>query len=155
MKRTWPDDWEARKRGDSCPFCEDLSTRSFHSGRTSEALLERNGIAKGHAAVVFRGRHVASLTELPAHELAEYWKDIQDVGHMIERVFNPCHMNYLLLGNIVPHLHVHVVPRYLDDPSPGLPLPWETREVPADEYSRQFQLLQAAGAAYDRAPWTH
>jgi diadenosine tetraphosphate (Ap4A) HIT family hydrolase len=30
---------------------------------------------------------------------------------MIERVFAPCHMNYQLLGNIVPHLHVHLVTR--------------------------------------------
>lgn len=150
MKRTWPDDWEARKRGDSCHFCGDVSTDSFRSGRTSEALLERKGIANGHAVVAFRGRHVASLTELTAGELADYWQDIHDVGRMIERVFSPCHMNYLLLGNIVPHLHVHLVPRYLDDPAPGLPLPWEPREVPADEYARQCQQLQEAGAALGR-----
>lgn len=142
MMRTWPDDWEARKRGDSCPFCGGVSAQSFHSGRTSEAILERSGIAKGHAVVVFRGRHVASFTELTAVELAGYWQDVQDVAHMIERVFNPCHMNCQLLGNIVPHLHVHVVPRYLDDPSPERPLPWEPREVPADEYARQVQQLQ-------------
>ncbi|MGE3343793.1 MAG: hypothetical protein AB7L71_10180 [Vicinamibacterales bacterium] len=64
MKRTWPQNWEARKRGDSCPFCGDVSIYAFHSGRTSEALLERKGIAKGHVAVAFRGRHVADLTEL-------------------------------------------------------------------------------------------
>ena len=80
MNRTWPDDWESRKRGDSCPFCENLSTRSFYSGRTSEALLERKGIAKGHTAVVFRSRHVADFTELTVGELAEYWTDIQNVG---------------------------------------------------------------------------
>jgi diadenosine tetraphosphate (Ap4A) HIT family hydrolase len=146
MTRTWPADWEARKRGDDCPLCADLSSRSFHSGRTSEALLERSGIARGHAVVVFRGRHAAAFTELTAAEIADYWKDIQQVGRMIEHVFSPGHMNYLLLGNIVPHLHVHLVPRYLDDPLPGRPLPWETHEVPADEYSRQFQELQQAAA---------
>lgn len=150
MKRTWPADWEARKRGDSCPLCNDLSTRCFHAGRTSQALLERSAIARGHAAVVFRGRHVASFTDLAAGELTDYWKDIQDVGRMIERVFNPCHMNYLLLGNIAPHLHVHVVPRYLDDPSPERPLPWDPRDVPADEYARQVQQLQEVGAALER-----
>jgi diadenosine tetraphosphate (Ap4A) HIT family hydrolase len=87
---------------------------------------------------------VSSFTELSALELADYWKDIQEVGHMIEQVFSPCHMNYLLLGNIVPHLHVHVVPRYLDDSSPERPLPWEPSEVPADEYASQFQRLQQA-----------
>jgi diadenosine tetraphosphate (Ap4A) HIT family hydrolase len=151
MNRTWPADWEARKRGESCHFCGDISAHSFHSGRTSEALLERRGIAKGHTAVVFRSRHVASFTALTADELVDYWKDIQDVGQMIERVFTPCHMNYLLLGNIVPHLHVHVVPRYLDDPSPERPLPWEPREVPADEFSSQHQQLREAGVRLRRA----
>ncbi|MGE3343794.1 MAG: hypothetical protein AB7L71_10185 [Vicinamibacterales bacterium] len=66
---------------------------------------------------------------------------------MIERVFSPCHMNYLLLGNIVPHLHVHVVPRYLDDPSPERPLPWNPRKIPADAYSRQVQQLREVRAA--------
>ena len=147
MTRTWPADWEARKRGDSCPFCADLSGRAFHHGRTSEALLERKGVAKGHTVVAFRGRHVAALTDLTADELADYWKDIQDVGRMIERVFSPCHMNYLLMGNAVPHLHVHVVPRYLDDPAPERPLPWEPTEVPADDYARQVQQLHEAAAA--------
>jgi diadenosine tetraphosphate (Ap4A) HIT family hydrolase len=131
-------------------LCADLSARSFHSGRTSEALLERNPIAHGHAVVVFRGRHVASLTDLTLDELADFWQDIQSVGRMLERVFSPCHMNYLLLGNIVPHLHVHIVPRYLDDPAPERPLPWDPREVPADEYSRQLQQLRELEAALER-----
>jgi diadenosine tetraphosphate (Ap4A) HIT family hydrolase len=60
---------------------------------------------------------------------------------MIEHVFAPCHMNYQLLGNSVPHLHVHLVPRYLDDPAPGKPLPWEPKPVVQPEYDRQVHLL--------------
>ena len=144
MTRTWPDDWDSRKRGDSCFFCADLSARSIYSGRTSEAILERHAIARGHTAVVFRGRHVADFTDLAAGELADYWKDVQSVARMIEGVFNPCHTNYLLLGNIVPHLHVHVVPRYLDDAAPERPLPWTPSEVPADEYGKQYERLREA-----------
>lgn len=61
---------------------------------------------------------------------------------MIERVFSPCHMNYMLLGNIVPHLHVHVVPRYPDDTAPERPLPWTPSEVSADEYAKQIEQLR-------------
>jgi diadenosine tetraphosphate (Ap4A) HIT family hydrolase len=146
LKRTWPEDWDSRKRGDSCPFCADLSERSFYSGRISEALLERNAIAKGHAAVVFRGRHVASFTDLAAGDLEDYWKDVQSVARMLERVFRPCHMNYMLLGNIVPHLHVHVVPRYLDDAAPERPLPWTPSEIPANLYASQIEQLKEASA---------
>jgi diadenosine tetraphosphate (Ap4A) HIT family hydrolase len=142
MTRTWPDDWESRKRGDSCFFCTDLSDRSFYSGRVSEALLERRAIANGHAAVVFRGRHVADLGDLTPGELADYWSDIQHVGRAIVRAFAPCHVNYLLLGNLAPHLHVHVVPRYLDDAAPGLPLAWAPIPVPDEVFDGQFAQLR-------------
>lgn len=60
---------------------------------------------------------------------------------MIEQVFAPCHMNYQLLGNSVPHLHVHLVPRYIDDPDPGRPLPWEPKPVAESEFDTQVRLL--------------
>jgi diadenosine tetraphosphate (Ap4A) HIT family hydrolase len=147
MKRTWPDDWESRKSGDSCPLCGNLSERSFHSGRASEAILERNAIASGHATVVFRGRHVAAFTDLSAGELADYSADVQTAGRLIERIFSPCHVNYLLLGNSVPHLHVHIVPRYLDDPAPERPLPWNQVLVPEELFREQFRRLTEAAAA--------
>lgn len=142
MTRTWPEDWESRKRGESCFFCADLSDRSFYSGRTSEALLEPRAIATGHVAVVFRGRHVADLGDLTPEELAQYWRDVQHVGRAVNRAFAPCHVNYMLLGNLVPHLHVHVVPRYLDDSAPGMPLPWAPSPVPEDVFDRQFTQLR-------------
>jgi len=144
MNRTWPEDWEARKSGTGCPFCADLTARSFHKGRISEALLERHAIANGHVAVVFQRRHVAAFADLTHEELAQYWTDIQDVGRAVEGVFKPCHLNYLLLGNIVPHLHVHVVPRYLDDSAPERPLPWNTSPVPEEVFAAQSCQLRDA-----------
>jgi len=103
--------------------------------------LERHAIAHGHAIVVFRDRHVADFTSLTSEEVAAYWCDVHTVARMIERAFGPCHMNYQLLGNSVPHLHVHLVPRYIDDPAPGRPLPWEPKPVGQAEFDTQFQLL--------------
>jgi diadenosine tetraphosphate (Ap4A) HIT family hydrolase len=144
MTRTWPADWESRKQGVGCVLCADMTGRSFHSGRVSEALLERTAVAAGHVAVVFRGRHVAALTDLAPDELRNYWADIQDVARAVEQVFTPCHVNYLLLGNTVPHLHVHVVPRYLDDAAPERPLPWNAVPVPEELFAARFQQLREA-----------
>jgi diadenosine tetraphosphate (Ap4A) HIT family hydrolase len=99
-------------------------------------------------AVVFRGRHVADFTSLSPIELANYSEDIQTVGAIIERVFHPCHMNYLLLGNVVPHLHVHVVPRYLDDSAPERPLPFEPSPVPDEVFADQFKKLKEASISF-------
>jgi diadenosine tetraphosphate (Ap4A) HIT family hydrolase len=39
-------------------------------------------------------------------------------------------LNYDLLGNSLPHLHTHVIPRYADDPRPGWPFPFPEEEPP-------------------------
>jgi diadenosine tetraphosphate (Ap4A) HIT family hydrolase len=150
MTRTWPEDWDARKQGSGCWFCGDRSNfgQPFFVGGAGDAYLERQAVARGHAVVVFRDRHVADFSSLTTDEVAVYWRDIHAVAQMIEQVFAPCHMNYLLMGNLVPHLHVHVVPRYLDDPAPGKPLPWEPNAVDPPEFDRQVRLL--IEAARDR-----
>ena len=143
MTRTWPDDWEARKQGAGCWFCGNRSHfgKPFLVGRVGDAHLERNAVARGHSIVIFRDRHVADFTSLSGDEAAAYWQDVHAAARMIEQVFTPCHMNYQLLGNSVPHLHVHLVPRYLDDPAPGRQLPWEPKPVEQSEFDRQIQLL--------------
>ena len=51
----------------------------------------------------------------------------------------PVKLNYDLLGNSLPHLHTHVVPRYADDPKPGWPFPF-----PEDEPGRSTRTSFAA-----------
>lgn len=144
--RTWPGDWDVRKQGVDCWFCKKQLGQPFYAGSVGDAHLERHPIARGHAIVVFRDRHVADFTSLTAAEAAAYWQDVQAAGRMIERVFAPCHMNYQLLGNLVPHLHVHVVPRYLDDPAPNRPLPWEPKPLDESEFNHQVRQLAAAAS---------
>ena len=50
---------------------------SIHSTAAEPAILERNAIAKGHVAVVFRDRHVADFTTLSPNELTDSSQDIQ------------------------------------------------------------------------------
>lgn len=52
--------------------------------------------------------------------------------------------NYQLLGNMVPHLHVHVVPRYLDDAAPQRPLPFEPSLVTEEDVARRARDLREA-----------
>jgi diadenosine tetraphosphate (Ap4A) HIT family hydrolase len=46
----------------------------------------------------------------------------------------------------VPHLHTHIVARYVDDPAPGKPLPWEliasARPLPEEEFLDQVAGLR-------------
>jgi diadenosine tetraphosphate (Ap4A) HIT family hydrolase len=94
------------------------------AGEVSDAYLQRADIQRGYSLVVWRGRHVAEPTELGPGEASAYWLEVMAVGRALEEYLGPIKMNYDLLGNSLPHLHTHVIPRYADDPRPGWPFPF-------------------------------
>jgi diadenosine tetraphosphate (Ap4A) HIT family hydrolase len=55
-------------------------------------------------------------------------------------------MNVQILGNAVPHLHAHLVPRYYGDPAPSRPLDpgLQTVMLVSAEYQERVQRIQAA-----------
>jgi diadenosine tetraphosphate (Ap4A) HIT family hydrolase len=130
----WPQRFYDLKRGIGCPLCAEGrpdETRSgirFFAGELTDAYLHRGGVQRGLSHVYFRGRHVVEPTELAADEARQFFAELLAVGRAIERVFEPVKVNYDILGNSVPHLHVHVIPRYADDPRPEWPFPF-----PADD----------------------
>jgi diadenosine tetraphosphate (Ap4A) HIT family hydrolase len=88
---------------------------------------------------------VAEPTQLSAEEASRYWLEVLEAGRALERHFEPVKMNYDLLGNLLPHLHTHVVPRYADDPKPGWPFPFpegEPGQVDEDEFRRDVEALR-------------
>ena len=148
----WPDDWDERRRGHGCPKCaqgraeqDESGGVRFFAGRFADGYLQKRGPQPGYAIVAFHPRHVADLTEFSPEESAGFWDDVGAVARALSKVFRPCHVNYQVLGNGVPHVHAHVVLRYLDDPCPSMPLsPWVVREVESNEFARQFGLLRRA-----------
>jgi diadenosine tetraphosphate (Ap4A) HIT family hydrolase len=162
MTRTWPLDWEDRRAGVACVGCEqgrpdeDAYGVRFFAGDLADAYLQRVTPADGYSTVMFRGRHVADPVDLSPEETVGFWSDVRVAARAIRAVFQPCHLNYQLLGNAVPHVHVHVVPRYLDDPDPGLPLGepvWaRSATVPPDTLRSQVAALREAASGSATGP---
>jgi diadenosine tetraphosphate (Ap4A) HIT family hydrolase len=48
----------------------------------------------------------------------------------MKQYFGATKINYLVAGNQLPHLHTHLISRYVDDPAPGTMLPTELYETP-------------------------
>jgi diadenosine tetraphosphate (Ap4A) HIT family hydrolase len=101
------------------------------AGDVSDAVLQKRGVQRGYTVVIWRGRHVAEPTELSADEASAYWRETLRVGRALEEHFEPVKLNYEILGNSLPHLHTHVMPRYADDPRPGWPFPFPDEDPPA------------------------
>jgi diadenosine tetraphosphate (Ap4A) HIT family hydrolase len=152
MTRTWPKDWDARMRGDGCPMCaqgradENGFGVRFLAGRYADASLQRDDVQPGYSVVVWHGRHVSEPTGLEPEESMGFWLDVTKAARAIEAHFRPAKLNVMILGNAVPHLHAHVMPRFVDDPFPERPFefpPMRRPRIAEDVFAGQVAALRA------------
>jgi diadenosine tetraphosphate (Ap4A) HIT family hydrolase len=129
MKREWPRDWDKLTQGLGCEMCEpdrpdeDRYGIRIHSTENADAVLQRANIQRGYTLVIWRGRHVTEPYELSAAEASAYWTEVLNVAKALAIYYRPLKMNYETLGNSLPHLHTHLLPRFVHDPAPGRPFP--------------------------------
>ncbi len=142
--------WDALIAEVGCPICPEVDCPendfSFLVARleVSNLRLVRNQYVRGYCALVTRA-HAVELDELPAEQRDALLRDLVRAGGAVRRVFRPDKMNYELLGNVTPHLHWHIVPRYWGDPAPGRPieaLEGGKRLLEPEEYRRLIEQLQ-------------
>jgi len=145
----WPRNWPELIRGIGCEMCRagrpdaDRYGIRIYEGKYSDAYLQRADVQRGYTLVIWRGRHVTEPTELDDAEAAGYWAEVLAVARALITMYQPLKMNYETLGNSLPHLHTHLLPRYADDPRPGQPFPLSA-QLPEARISEDRLLAEAA-----------
>ena len=84
--------------------------------RLTRAYLNPDQRYRGSCILVVR-HHVREITGLSPAEAEAFWHDIRRVSHAVEGVIAPHKLNIAMLGNLVPHLHAHVIARHTHDPA--------------------------------------
>jgi diadenosine tetraphosphate (Ap4A) HIT family hydrolase len=65
---------------------------------------------------VIWNRHVKEMTDLKNHEQTKLMQTVFAVETALRATIKPDKMNLASLGNMTPHVHWHVIPRFSDDP---------------------------------------
>ena len=109
-------------------------------------LLNRDQFFPGYSFVVTK-EHVTELFHLDRKARSTVIEEVATVAAALSRLFNPDKINYELLGNMVPHMHWHLVPRFRNDPLWPRPI-WaephaEVILSPA-EYAERIDLIRKA-----------
>lgn len=60
--------------------------------------------------------HVSEMTDLTEAERARFMRVVFTVEAALRELLRPDKINLASLGNVTPHLHWHVIPRFRDDP---------------------------------------
>jgi len=111
----------------NCPFCDPARGSVFWRGRLVLGLWDSFPVSPGHALLVTR-RHVADWFSASSDERRALIDDLEVARAVIQAGHSPDGFNIGInigaaAGQTVPHLHVHLIPRYagdVDDPRGGV-----------------------------------
>lgn len=116
----------------SCVFCRimagDLPSWPVAESKRSVAFMDINPATDGHLLVVPR-QHTPDVTTIDPDDLTDVILLAQRMARQVRARLGASGVNVLqstgaAAWQTVFHLHVHVIPRYVDDP---LKLPWQPR----------------------------
>jgi diadenosine tetraphosphate (Ap4A) HIT family hydrolase len=110
-----------------CPFCSLPPDRILFERETALAIRDGFPVSSGHTLIILR-RHVASFFEVTDAERADLMALLAAARDDLEREVRPAGYNIGIndgaaAGQTVPHLHIHLIPRYegdRDDPRGGV-----------------------------------
>jgi len=105
---------------ESCIFCDIIegkrSCYKIYEDNNKIVILDRYPIDKGHALIITREPY-EKLTDMNSNEIAELFIKIPKIVNAILKATNAdaftiAQNNGKSAKQIVPHVHVHIIPRY-------------------------------------------
>ena len=97
----------------ACVLCQS-NRSSIWRDRFCRVIIVEDADYPGYCRLIWR-THVKELTDLPAAQRAHCMRVVFAVEQALRRVFNPDKVNLASFGNMVPHLHWHIMPRFNGD----------------------------------------
>jgi diadenosine tetraphosphate (Ap4A) HIT family hydrolase len=105
-------------------------------------VVNRNQNLLGKTFIALR-RHEEEVVGLKPREWAALHEEVRWVTERVQVAFAPDHFNYSFLMNLDRHVHLHVIPRYIDQRE----LAGATFEDP--DYPDAYRVTAAAELASD------
>ena len=114
----------------NCVFCSgDGGQKVYDDGRCRVVIADEPFV--GFCRVIWNA-HVREMTDLVDADREHLMRVVFRVENALRALLSPHKMNVASLGNLVPHLHWHLVPRFLDDSHFPNPI-WAERQRAAPQ----------------------
>jgi diadenosine tetraphosphate (Ap4A) HIT family hydrolase len=110
----------------ACELCAQDGGTLLHRDPELRIILVDDADYPGFCRVIWNA-HVKEMTDLPSDARARLMRAVFATETAVRSVCAPEKINLASLGNAVPHLHWHVIPRHPDDAHFPQPV-WGTRQ---------------------------
>ena len=106
-----------------CLFCKiagrEIPAEIVYENERTVAFLDINPMTLGHTVIIPKN-HAGDILDLPDNQVEPTFLAVKSVTRMLTRALNPegftIGVNHgRISGQTVPHLHIHVIPRYSGD----------------------------------------
>ncbi|CEJ96265.1 Diadenosine tetraphosphate (Ap4A) hydrolase and other HIT family hydrolases [Caballeronia glathei] len=124
-----------------CVFCREDGGEVLWSDDVLRVVLADEPDWPGLIRVIWNG-HVAEMSDLTDPERSKVMTAVNGVERAMRRVLSPAKVNLASLGNQVPHVHWHVIPRHSNDSRFPLPI-WAPRQRTVSEAQLSKRRAQA------------
>ena len=120
-----------------CPLCIEDGGICLVRTKQYRIVAPREPEFLGLIRVIWND-HVVEMTDLEISPRNDFMRAVYFVEESVRQMMNPDKINLASLGNVVPHLHWHIIPRWLDDSYFPLPI-WgqRQREISAEKVSQR------------------
>lgn len=112
----------------------------------SYLILNRDQFFPGYC-LMFTKNHHTELFHLDRESRQGLMEEVSRVAAVLSACFRADKINYELLGNMVPHIHWHLIPRKVDDPLWPRPVwaePHTEILLPAEVYRERCSVIREA-----------
>lgn len=131
-----------------CLFCKiaarEIPGQIVYEDEDTLAFLDINPVNPGHTLVIPKN-HSIDIFEIADKDWAAVMRTSRIVAHALERALKPDGINLGMnnragAGQVIFHAHVHVMPRFKDDPHSL----WQGRPYAEGEFAKMGDKLRAA-----------
>ncbi|MFC0398254.1 HIT family protein [Paraburkholderia rhizosphaerae] len=124
-----------------CIFCREDGGDILWQDDTLRVVLADEPDYPGFCRVIWT-QHVAEFSDLADAERDRVMRTVNAVERAMRRILKPVKINLASLGNQVPHVHWHVIPRFSNDAHFPLPI-WAPRQRTVSEAMLSQRRAQA------------
>lgn len=99
---------------EKCELCEQVGGELLYDDSFARVVLVDDALYPGFCRVILN-KHVAEMSDLDVNERTQFMSLVWHVEQVLREEMQPAKINLASLGNMTPHLHWHVIPRFADD----------------------------------------
>lgn len=136
----------------NCELCEQQGDVIVSTSQWRVVLVD-DAHYPGFCRVIWND-HIKEMSDLSSDERAELMNVVWKVESIIRTIMQPHKINLASLGNVTPHLHWHIIPRFKDDLHFPNPI-WGQVERSVNTHLPQRQALIPALRAAIKAQLEH